>query len=330
MNQHTDDQDLMVSYLLGEAPEAEQLRLEERFFTDDDYYEQLLALEDELRYDYAAGALTTEQRAKFERRFLASPQARQRAALAEAVLGAVAGNQPPPVRTPVIPEAAQRDSLWGTVLAFFSFQNPVWQFSLAATAALLLIGASWLFYETVRLRSQVQQLETARASQEQQRAQQTAADRARAQALTGELERERQQRAQLEQELAKQKAERERQPSPSASVLSFILAPGLVRDVDGPKRLTIPPSVNQVRLQLTLKRPGAYRSYRVVLQTLDGAELWQQNLPSTRPQTAGQSVTVNLPAKLVPPGDYVLALKGRAAGGELEELDEYYFSTVRQ
>lgn len=67
----------MVNYLLGELPEEEQLRLEERFFTDDEYYQQLLALEDELLYDYAAGGLSSEQRVKFEQRFLSSPQARR-------------------------------------------------------------------------------------------------------------------------------------------------------------------------------------------------------------------------------------------------------------
>jgi hypothetical protein len=74
-------------------------------------------------------------------------------------------------------------------------------------------------------------------------------------------------------------------------------------------------------LQLKLKRPGAYRNYQALLQTIDGAELWQRNLSAP---------TVTLPTKLVPPGDYVLVLKGKAADGQWEDAGEYHFNTARQ
>jgi hypothetical protein len=326
MKQTTDNEEVLVNYLLGELPEAEQLRLEERFFTDDECYRQLLALEDELRYDYAAGGLTPEQRAKFEQRFLNTPQARQRAELAAAVLGKVAEAN---VRTSPVPLTEERSSLWQSLLALFSFQAPALQFSLAAASALLLVGASWLFYQTVKLRTQVAQLETARAGQ----AQQDAELRARQQQLHSELERERSQRAQLEQQLAQQQAEaaraRERQASASASFFAFFLTPGLVRDGDGMKRLPLAPGVSQVRLQLKLQRPVSYQSYRAVLQTLAGVELWSRNLARAGSIASGQTVAVSLPAKRLPPGDYLLALKGRTSGGEVEEIDEYYFSVVQ-
>jgi anti-sigma factor RsiW len=325
MKQTTDNEELMVKYLLGELPEDEQLRLEERFFTDDEFYQQLLALEDELMYDYAAGGLSPEQRVKFERRYLDSPQARRKAELAGAVLNKAAEASARRAPAPVVEE---RRSLWQSLTAFFSLQNPAMQFSLAAASALLFVGASWLFYQTTRLRSRVEQIEAARVSQERQSAESSA----RQQRLAAELERERSQRAQLEQELAKQQAARDRdsQPSSSSTFLSFILAPGLVRDADGPKRLLIPASVNSLRLQLDLKRPGDYRSYRAALQTLDGTELWSQNLSRARSTASGRAVIVTLPARLLPPGDYVIALKGRTGGGEIEEVDDYYFSVVTQ
>src|SRR5262249_52752565 len=150
---------------------------------------------DELRYDYAAGGLTPGQRTKFEQRFLNSPQARQRAALASAVLDKVAETQAAPVRTLVM---AEEKSPWASLLPFFSFQHPALQFSLATAVALLLVGGTWLFYQTGRLRSQVEQLEIARTNQAQQQAQQAAEARAREQQLSSELERERRERAQLE------------------------------------------------------------------------------------------------------------------------------------
>ena len=331
MKQTTDNEELMVNYLLGELPEEEQLRLEERFFTDDEYYQQLLALEDELMYDYAAGGLSPEQRVKFERRYLDSPQARQKAELAGAVLDKAAEVS---VRRAPEPVAEERRSLWQSLRAFFSLQNPAMQFSLAAAAALLFVGASWLFYQTIRLRSRVEQIEAARVNQERQQEQQSAESRARQQQLSGELERERSRRAQLEQELAKQQAARDRegQSSSSSTFLSFILAPGLVRDTDGPKRLLIPASVNSLRLQLDLKRPGDYRGYRAALrrETPDGPELRSQDLSRARSSASGRAVVVNLPANLLQPGVYVLTLSGRTSGGEMEEIDDYYFNIVRQ
>jgi hypothetical protein len=327
MKQTTDNEELMVKYLLGELPEEEQLRLEERFFTDDEYYQQLLALEDELMYDYAAGGLSPEQRVKFERRFLDSPQARRKAELAGAVLNKVAEASARRAPAPVVEE---RRSLWQSLLAFFSLQDPAMQFSLAAASALLFVGASWLFYQTTRLRSRVEQIEAARVSQERQSAESSA----RQQQLSGELERERSRRAQLEQELATQQAARDREgrSSSSSTFLSFILAPGLVRDADGPKRLLVPASAGALRLQLDLKRPDDYRGYRAALrrETPDGPELWSQDLSRARSFASGRTVVVNLPAKLLPEGVYVITLSGRTSGGEMEEIDDYYFNIVRQ
>lgn len=320
----TANENLMTQYLLGELSDDEKLRLEEEFFSDDEAFAQLQALEDELRYDYARGGLSGAQRRQFEQRFLALPGEPQRVALAQAVLETVAQ-----VNLPRTPErkivAAETPSFFRSLSAFFGLQSSGLQIGLAAASLLLLLGGSWLLYQTVTLRGQVEQLKVARAGQEQQRReleQQAAAQRSRGEQLNAQLEAERRQRTELEQELAKQKAAaaRPNESAAPATLLSFLLTPGLSRDIDSTKQLTIPANVSQIRLQLKLKRPGAYRSYQVVLQNLDGAELWQRNLTSP---------TVTLPTKLVPPGDYVLVLKGKAADGQWEEVDEYHFNTAR-
>lgn len=326
----TQNENLMTQYLLGELSEDEKLRLEEEFFTDDDAFAQLMALEDELRYDYARGGLSSEQRRQFEQRFLSQPGAPQQIALAQAVLETVAqANLPKAPERVIVNE--EKPSLFRSLIAFFGLQSVGLQVGLAAASLVMLLGGAWMFYQTTKLRSQVEQLEIARAGQEQQRIQleqQAAEQRARGEQLNAQLEAERRQRADLEQELAKQKSEaaraNESSTSAPATLLSFLLTPGLSRDIDSTKRLTIPADVAQIRLQLRLKRPGAYPSYQAVLQNLDGTELWQRNLPR-----AGQTATVTLPTRLVPPGDYVLVLKGKTADGQWEEVDEYHFNTTR-
>lgn len=323
-----DDEKLMTRYLLGELSEDEKLQLEENFFTRDEVYEQLLALEDELRYDYANGGLSLQQRRQFEQQFLTRPGEAQRVAVAKAVLDKVAHLEPvsATVRTVV---AEEKPSFFQSLLALLGLQSPMLQLAMTTACLLLLLGGSWLFYQTVKLRSQVQQLEVARVEQEQQRAQQTQQaneQKARGDQLNEQLETERRKRTALEQELARQKSQPASTSDTPTTLLSFVLIPGLSRDIDSTKHLTIPSGTTQVRLQLRLKRPGNYVSYQAALQTLDGANLWSRNLP----RSAGQIISVIIPGKLIPSGDYMMALKGKTADGQVEDVGEYYFSTAKQ
>jgi hypothetical protein len=330
MKQKLDNEQLMTRYLLGELSEAEQLRLEERFFTDDEYYQQLLALEDELRYDYAQGGLTPQQRAQFERRFLTSPEERRKVDMAQMVLGKIADAAK--VQTPErILATPVSSSWWQPLLDFFSLRNPAMPFSLAAAALVLLFGGAWLAFETWRLRADIERLESARIGEKQASEQQIAEQRARQEQLRDELERERKARAELEQELAKREQER-RESAQSTTFLSFLLTPGLARDVAGPKRLFIPPDAGWLRLQLDLKGRGEYKGYRAALrkETPEGPELWSQDLPRAKQVVSSRAIILSLPARLLPPGDYVVILHGRTEGGEMEEIDEYYFSVVKQ
>src|SRR5690242_12933501 len=86
MKRQTDQDVLWTRYLLGELRGEEQNRIEEQFFTDEDSYHQLLALEDELKYEYAQRGLTPQQRKAFEERFLHFPQDRRKMAVAGEIL----------------------------------------------------------------------------------------------------------------------------------------------------------------------------------------------------------------------------------------------------
>lgn len=133
----THNENLMTQYLLGELSEDEKLELEEHFFTNDNSFEQLLALEDELRYDYAQGGLTPAQRRQFEQRFLARSGGSQRVAVAKAVLDKVAEIEPAPVRALV---AQEKPSFFQSLITLFGLQSPLMQFGMAAASVLLLLG----------------------------------------------------------------------------------------------------------------------------------------------------------------------------------------------
>jgi hypothetical protein len=85
MREEADNEKLLVRYLLGNLPEEQRLQVEGLFLGDDQQYEQLLALEDELFYDYAQGKLSPGERERFEERFLASGRNGKRVMLASAM-----------------------------------------------------------------------------------------------------------------------------------------------------------------------------------------------------------------------------------------------------
>src|SRR5215831_10566087 len=138
----TESEGILIKYLLGELPEAAQLQIEERYFADKEFYEQLVALHNELLYDYAQGELSSEMGRRFERRYLSSSKGRRKAEAAGAILDRVfevrsAQAQPPgPLR--------KRKTLAEFLRSLFELRFPVLLYSAGAAVVVLMIGCAWL------------------------------------------------------------------------------------------------------------------------------------------------------------------------------------------
>lgn len=86
MMSQTDDRTTIKSYLLGEITDEEQLRqIEERVFTDEEYYKELLRVEAELVDQYADGELKAGEREKVETLFSSTRERRRDLSFALAV-----------------------------------------------------------------------------------------------------------------------------------------------------------------------------------------------------------------------------------------------------
>ena len=107
-------------YLLGELPESERPALEERFFADDEFFDQLLDAENDLLDAYVRGELSRGQQERMAAKLEREPGAQRELALASALARAAS-------RT-----ARVRRSFSG------------WLWTLAATAAALAIWGGWL------------------------------------------------------------------------------------------------------------------------------------------------------------------------------------------
>jgi hypothetical protein len=73
---------LLTRYLLGDLSPAEQDRLEENYFVDDDLFVELLDAKDQLVNDYLSGQLSSGDRERFDRRFLTVPDCQREVEMA--------------------------------------------------------------------------------------------------------------------------------------------------------------------------------------------------------------------------------------------------------
>ncbi len=76
---------LLVRYLLGDLPEAEQVEIEELAFRDQQFMQTIQAVESDLIDEYVRGGLSDCERRQFEGRFLASLEQARKVEFAKAL-----------------------------------------------------------------------------------------------------------------------------------------------------------------------------------------------------------------------------------------------------
>ncbi|MBI4470239.1 MAG: hypothetical protein HY650_13050 [Acidobacteria bacterium] len=121
---------------------------------------------------------------------------------------------------------------------------------------------------------------------------------------------------------------RRQNPAPPVQVATFVLTPGLGRDMSETRKLIIPGNV-QVRLRLYLD-DGDYQSYRAMLRTSEGDAIWNQDSLRPKSTKSGRAITIRLPASLFTSRDYTIRLSGVTGEGEVEEVSSYYFRAEKR
>ena len=329
MKDEADNEKLLIRYLLGSLPEEQRLQLEEEFLNDDHRYEQLLALEDELFYDYAQNKLSPGEREQFEKRFLSSERNRKKAVIASALTRKMSESASVETTENAIADR-EPQRFWQSLKSYFIAQSAAMRVSQAALA-IVSIALIWLVIGMVRLRNEFDQIRAQQAVQEDRLRQQAQQERARADELNLKLKREIDENEMLQQELSKMQAQSAAPELRAPSVISFALAPSIARaQAPGIRRLYLPPGAILLILQLKLKGEVEYNSYHATLLTVEGAERWSQDMLSVKRTGSGRSIELWLPARTLAPGDYELRLKGYASDGTLEETGDYYYLSIRR
>ncbi|MGH9844220.1 MAG: hypothetical protein ACREEM_36310 [Blastocatellia bacterium] len=304
---------LMRRYLLGLLPEPEQAALEERFFEDGEILGEMRAVEQDLVDAYVRGRLAPEERSDFESHYLSMPRHAERVAFARDLLAlANAG----PDLTPQTGSTESREPFWRTWLSFI--QMPQFGMSAAlAMIAILLVSGLLLFRERARWRQELAKSQAEQVAQKEKLSaldQEIAKGRANAAQLAAELERLRQQSA------------RPTEPAP-ATIFSFLLLT-TTRDRVEQQTLRLAPNAAQVRLQMKI-RADEYKSYRVRIDPVDGGKTWESASVAARAAGVTTTLSVLVPARNLPYGDYNLELSGIDANGGAESIETYSFRISR-
>lgn len=318
---------LITQYLLGELPEAQQIEIEDRAFSDKEYLSSITAVENDLIDEYVREELPETTRRRFETRFLASEGRRKRVEFARALVQ-LADETP-------ITETAAPVSWRDALAAFIRGLNPAAATALAAAVLLVLAGGAWLITKTFTLRNQLTQLQAQQQSQQDDREmlqRQVEQERRRSEELAAQLNQEKQQRAQTDESL-RRLTENVNQQTPETSrpiIASLILLPGLSRGEGTKPKLVLPADATVAQLEIGIDPEEDYKSYAVDLRTVAGHPVWTRDGLRARTARGGRSIRLTLPATALTPGQYELRLKGKTATDVVEDVGFYYFEVLKQ
>jgi hypothetical protein len=318
MSEKRESERLLRSYLLGDLNSEEQQRIEQSLMTDAAAMDALGCLENELIDDYLEGTLSEHEKKRFEDIFLAAPERMRMLQFAQILKRYIARQKT---------EEKSR-SFWKKFLpAIRHSSNPGLTWSLAACILLLLVGSSLAALHIARLQKALDQAMSANPSMQivelQKRNNELASALHREQIRVNQQQ---QPAAELESNEPQIQATR-RTGQAQSTVISIVLAPGLLRDTDGIHKIRIPKQTNLVQFDLKME-PQNYARYQATLQRVGEHPLWTQISPNVQSGTEPQFFRLIMPAHLLKPGDFVLKLSGIPNGGELEEIGSYYFRII--
>lgn len=315
-------------FLLGDISDSEREIIERQCLAEHSLiFEQLAALEDELRFDYLQGKLSPADFARFERRFVGTPEGRARLAFAQALLLAADG-------APITP-APRAVSRWGQLVVMAVLGAAV--VALAVTAGIQFAAARKLRLDLEAAQAGVSQNSTALAAAQAEvaRSQSTLATlQANATAAREELAREQTHVEELAHQLeAAKHTVLPPVPAPgnsasaagaaaSAPVASLTLKPGLLSS--GQELVKIDTASVTKGLQLSLTLPNtsaAYAMYAAALLNAEGKPVWT----AAHLTRAGKAVAFIVPAGHLKRADYQVLLRGIQGDGRAADLAGYAF-----
>ncbi|HEV7680653.1 MAG TPA: hypothetical protein VGO68_00905 [Pyrinomonadaceae bacterium] len=151
---NSNDLTTIRQYLLGQLAEEEQQILEQRLLTEDDLFQELEIVEDELVDDFVAKELSANEQAQFERHFCSTPERQQDVKFAAGLGRYISGSRYISGKTVVEKESDISPApLYSQEHVRTTWTSPTQLFRIAAIFATLVIvaGVFWSFRDKRQL-----------------------------------------------------------------------------------------------------------------------------------------------------------------------------------
>jgi anti-sigma factor RsiW len=281
----------MVRYLLGELPPQDALAVENNYFENEEYFELIQALENELIRDYVRGEMAPDLRGRFEARYRSSKELAKKIEIAQAILAESAKIRGEERSGDLVVASGPRAK---RILADYFLIGLLGFRWAAAVGVIAAIGLSVLLWkQNSQLRLNLAQVQ-------------------------------RENRSLVEEKSAPDRAVSEK-PKEPVLVASFILTPGLSRDKGNAERLIVPAAIGRVDFKLPLPSGISYPALRAVLERVPDGQVSSQDLPLNALVDSGRALVVGVPSASLRAGRYVLYVKGRSSQGEYEDVQYYAF-----
>jgi hypothetical protein len=296
-----EDKALIKHYLLGRLSEEDQVRVESRYFVDDDFLEELRACEFDLIDDYLAGNLSEEDKRFFEEFFLSLPGNQEK--LENARLLVTAKSR--------ITATSKPNPWWRKLFDWLSaFSAPS---KLAWGIAFLLIAAlgATLIIKTLKSSPPSQVVRVPEPAPEQPVLQPVP-----------------QQTTPQDQKVAQAPQPIPTSSQPRSRTLMLSLSPIAVRSSHTERNLVITPEIKTVLIKLT-SIEGEYQAFKASIQKPDGTEVFQAGNVQTKNGRSGLESVITIPAQKLPTGEFLLILQGTPDGKKYEHVTDYQFRVSR-
>ena len=305
---------VMVRYLLGQSSEEERTQVEERYFSDRDYFDQLLALEDSLIDDFVCGRMPNERLDAFKQSlFIRKEDVRFTRALLQATT-----------------EKEFEHTEHGSRLRprpFMQFSAPRGLFISISIVALLLLALSIGLYRiNHKLRNELSENQRRIATIEKEKdavEQELTEARSQNESTARELESERNKRIEADNSLQKlgQRQSSEASPDFIRIVLGSAFIP---RGTSGSLReVRVPENLRWLQFIVPIKGYSEYESYRVTIQLAGQIGPFEKRL--AKPSRTSPSLVVTVSATDLRQGDYIFTLYGERPAAQPAELERYAF-----
>lgn len=308
-------------FLLGKLNEEEQTEIEKAYFSDRKIFEELLIAENELIDAYAAGSLSAEDQKRFESRLLLNPKQRQRIGFAKTLVN-YASKQPLDNF-----DASPAKSSWISVFSRLVSNKPMLSFAFAAAVLVFFIGGIWLTLDKqnpqINQTGELAVVQTPQPAREENKILPETRDSNQViEKSQPEILPTPRNSGQLKTRQIKETPPKKKTPA----IFSFVLSPGLTRDSGTSRRFNIPAKTDLVKIELKFEAEN-FSSYRAVLETVEGNQVWSSNHLKTKKD--GKSVEVSISSKLLKKADYILSVKGLSSEGIYERIEDFTFTINR-